>query len=87
MKLCCSVLLLGNNFYDLKISQNFMILGDAKVEAPDSRKEELLQSVSNFIFKLIFSKPRGVMGVQRSEIYWEIQKYSLPVLRKIKNHY
>ena len=45
--------------------------------------EELLQSVSNFIFRLIISKhcgrtPRGVRGVKRSEIYWGIQKYSLP---------
>jgi hypothetical protein len=35
--------------------------------------EELLQSVSNFIFRLIISKhcgrtPRGVKGVKRSEI-------------------
>jgi hypothetical protein len=45
--------------------------------------EELLQSVSNFIFRLIISKhcgrtPRGVKGVKRSEIYWGIQKHSLP---------
>ena len=43
----------------------------------------MLQSVSNFIFRLIISKhcgrtPRGVRGVKRSEIYWGIQKYSLP---------
>ena len=45
--------------------------------------EELLRSVSNFIFRLIISKhcgctPRGVRGVKRSEILWGIWKYSLP---------
>jgi hypothetical protein len=45
--------------------------------------EELPQSVSNFIFRLIISKhcgrtPRGVKGVKRSKIYWGIQKHSLP---------
>ena len=45
--------------------------------------EELLQSVSNFIFRLIIYKhcgdtPRGVRGVKRSQILWEIEKYSLP---------
>ena len=48
--------------------------------------EELLQSVSNFLFRLIINKHcghtprgvRGVRGVKRSEILWGIQKYSLP---------
>ena len=45
--------------------------------------EELLQSVSNFIFRLTISKhcgctPRVFRGVKRSEILWGIQKYSLP---------
>jgi hypothetical protein len=45
--------------------------------------EELLQSVSNFIFRLIICKhcgrtPRGVRGVKRSQILWRIEKYSLP---------
>ena len=41
--------------------------------------EELLQSVSDFIFsKHCGCTPRGVRGVKRPEILWEIQKYSLP---------
>ena len=45
--------------------------------------EELLQSVSNFIFRLTISKhcrhtPRGVRGVKISEILWRVQKYLLP---------
>ena len=41
--------------------------------------EELLQSVSDFIFsKHCGYRSRGVRGVKRPEILWEIQKYSLP---------
>ena len=45
--------------------------------------EELLQSVSNFIFRLIISKhcgrtPRGVKGDQRSDFLWGILNYSSP---------
>ena len=41
--------------------------------------EVLLQSVSDFIFsKHCGCTPRGVKGVKRLEILWEIQKYSLP---------
>ena len=37
------------------------------------------QSVSDFIFSKHYGcTPRGVRGVKRSEILWEIQKYSLP---------
>ena len=44
-----------------------------------SHWEELLQSVSDFIFsKHCGCTPRGVRGVKRPEILWEIQKYSLP---------
>ena len=43
-----------------------------------SHWEELLQSVSDFIFsKHCGCTPRGVRGVKRPEILWEIQKYSL----------
>ena len=64
--------------------------GGEGTEATEAHWEELLQSVSNFIFRLIISKhcgrtPRGVKGVKRSEIYWGIQKYSLPKIEK-KNH-
>ena len=39
----------------------------------------MLQSVSDFIFsKHCGCTPRGVRGVKRPEILWEIQKYSLP---------
>ena len=46
---------------------------DKKLEAGSSHWEELLQSVSNFIFRLIIYKqcgdtPRGVRGVKRSQI-------------------
>ena len=41
--------------------------------------EELLQSVSDFIFiKHCGCTPRGVKGVKRPEFLWEIQNYSLP---------
>ena len=41
--------------------------------------EELLKSVSDFIFSKHYGcTPRGVRGVIRSEILWEIQKCSLP---------
>ena len=41
--------------------------------------EALLQSVSDYIFSKHFRwTPRGVRGVKRSEILWEIQKYSVP---------
>ena len=41
--------------------------------------EEFLQSVSDFIFsKHCGYRSRGVRGVKRPEILWEIQKYSLP---------
>ena len=45
--------------------------------------EELLQSVSNFIFRLIISKhyrcrSRGLRGFKRSEKLCEIWNYSLP---------
>ena len=41
--------------------------------------EDLLQSVSDFIFSKHYGCiPRGVRGVKRPEILWEIQKYSLP---------
>ena len=44
-----------------------------------TRAEELLQSVSDFIFSKHYGcVPRGVRGVIRSEILWEIQKCSLP---------
>ena len=44
-----------------------------------SHWEELLQSVSDFIFcKHCGYRSRGVRGVKRPEILWEIQKYSLP---------
>ena len=48
-----------------------------------SHWEELLQSVSNFIFRLIICKhcgrtPRGVRGFNRSQILQGIEKYSLP---------
>ena len=47
--------------------------------ASSSHWEELLQSVSDFIFsKHCGCTPRGVRGVKRPEILWEIQKYSLP---------
>ena len=46
---------------------------------PMAHWEELLQSVSDFIFsKHCGCTPRGVRGVKRPEILWEIQKYSLP---------
>ena len=46
---------------------------------PSPHWEELLQSVSDFIFsKHCGCTPRGVRGVKRPEILWEIQKYSLP---------
>jgi len=44
-----------------------------------SHWEELLQSISDFIFsKHCRCTPGGVRGVKRPEILWEIQKYSLP---------
>jgi hypothetical protein len=51
----------------LRISDRF------HVASPDAHWEELLQSVSNFIFRLIICKhcgrtPRGVRGVKRSQI-------------------
>ena len=45
----------------------------------DTHWEELLQSVSDFIFcKHYGCTPRGVRGVKRSGILWEIQKCSSP---------
>ena len=44
-----------------------------------SHWEKLLQFVSDFIFSKHYGcTPRGVRGVKRSEILWEIQKCSLP---------
>ena len=41
--------------------------------------EELLQSVSDFIFsKHCGYRYRGLNGVKRSDFLWEMQKYSLP---------
>ena len=41
--------------------------------------EELLQSVSDFTFsKHCGYRSKGVRGVKRPEILWEMQKYSLP---------
>ena len=59
-----------------------------KVTRPDSNMtktmclshwEELLQSVSEFIFsKHCGCRSRGLRGVNRSEKLWEIQNYPLP---------
>ena len=53
--------------------KSIKIIGHS-VPDPSSHWEELLKSVSNFIFRPIISKhcgrtPRGVRGVKRSEIY------------------
>ena len=41
--------------------------------------EELLQSVSDFIFSKHYGyRSRGLRGVKRSEKLWEIQNYPLP---------
>ena len=46
---------------------------------PMAHWEELLQSVSDFIFsKHCGYRSRGVRGIKRQEILWEIKKYSLP---------
>ena len=78
--------LFGSNFYETNVScDQFWVV----IHIIPQHKESSI-TTTTIISDVIFSKrygstPRGVRGVIRSEILWEIQKFSLPGLPSSQN--